>query len=80
MRRWLPAAALAAFVLASTAPGASAAQRARDRLDVYTAVVQADQLRALADQGFELSDVRAVAGGDRGPARAVQGPARRADA
>ena len=62
MRRWLTAAALAAFVLGSTAPGSGAAQRARDRLDVYTAVVQADQLRALADQGFELSDVREVAG------------------
>ena len=63
MRRWLTVAALAAFVLVFMAPGAGAAQRASDRLDVYTAVVQADQLRALADQGFELSDVREVAGG-----------------
>ena len=56
MRRWLTAAALAAFVLVFMAPGAGAAQRARDRLDAYTAVVQADQLRALAEQGFEISD------------------------
>ena len=55
MRRQLLAAATAAFVLACTAQAADAQQRARDRLDVYTAVVQADQLRALADQGFELN-------------------------
>ena len=57
------AAVTAAFVLACTAQAAGAQQRDRDRLDVYTAVVQADQLRALADQGFELNGVRDVAGG-----------------
>ena len=63
MRGRLLAAATAAFVLACTAQAAGAQQRDRDRLDVYTAVVQADQLRALADQGFELNGVRDVAGG-----------------
>jgi hypothetical protein len=63
MRGKVLAAATAALVLAFTAQAAGAQQRDRDRLDVYTAVVQADQLRALADQGFELNGVRDVAGG-----------------
>src|SRR5215218_866703 len=63
MRRWICAAMMAAFVVGCTAQAAGAQQRGRDSLDVYTAVVQEDQLRALADQGFELSGVRQVAGG-----------------
>jgi Zinc carboxypeptidase len=65
MRRWFCAATMVVFVLAGTAQAADAAQRARDRLDVYTAVVEADQLRTLADQGFELNGVREVAGGTK---------------
>ena len=53
----------AAFVLACAAQPAAAQQRDRDRLDVYTAVVNADQLRALAERGFELNAVTDVAGG-----------------
>ena len=62
MRRFVLAATTAAFVLAVAVP-ATAAQRAADRLDVYTAVVNAEQLSALAAQGFELTGVREVAGG-----------------
>ncbi|HEU0303915.1 MAG TPA: hypothetical protein VFR32_04975, partial [Gaiellaceae bacterium] len=61
MRRFVVAAATAALVLAVAVP-ASAAQRPRDRLDVYTAVVNAEQHATLAAQ-FELSGVREVAGG-----------------
>ena len=63
MRRKLLVAVTAAFVLACATQPAAAQQRDRDRLDVYTAVVNADQLRALADRGFELNGVRDVAGG-----------------
>ena len=64
MRRWLSAAAMAAAVLvALTAQPAAGAQRAADRLDVYTAVVRADQLQVLTARGFELSGAREVAGG-----------------
>ena len=62
MRKCVSMVLAAALVLACAGP-AAAQQRAQDRLDVYTAVVQADQLRALADQGFELTGVRDVAGG-----------------
>jgi hypothetical protein len=61
MRRFVLAAVTAALVLAVAVP-ATAAQRPRDRLDVYTAVVNAEQLSTLAVQ-FELSGVREVAGG-----------------
>src|SRR5688500_18320460 len=61
MRRLVLAAATAAFVLAVAVP-ATAAQRPADRLDVYTAVVDAERLSVLAAQ-FELTGVRKVAGG-----------------
>ena len=77
---WLLAAVTAAFVLACTAQAAGAQQRDRERLDVYTAVVQADQLRALADQGFELNGARDVAGGTEVQLVLSKGPARPARA
>jgi hypothetical protein len=62
MRRFVLAAMTAALVLAVALP-ASAAQRPRDRLDVYTAVLNAEQLSALAAHGFELNGTREVEGG-----------------
>ena len=62
MRRFLLVATMGALVLAVTMP-ASGAQRPNDQLDVYTAVVSDEQLSVLAAQGFELTGVRAVAGG-----------------
>jgi Zinc carboxypeptidase len=63
MRRSLFVAVSAALVLALSAPLAAAKQRAADRLDAYTAVVRAAQLGTLAEQGFELTGQRNVAGG-----------------
>jgi hypothetical protein len=66
MRRWLMAAATAALVLGFTAQAAGAAeQRARDRLDVYDAVVTPAQLRALAAQGIDITGQRKAARGIR---------------
>ena len=63
MRRSLLAACTAAIALTLPAPLAAAAQRPADRLDVYTATVNAEQLGTLAEQGFELTGQRAVASG-----------------
>jgi hypothetical protein len=53
MRR-MSCAAVAAVLLLLVGPEAAAAkQPARERLDAYTAVVQAGDLKALADQGFD---------------------------
>ncbi|MGH9249662.1 MAG: M14 family metallopeptidase, partial [Acidimicrobiales bacterium] len=46
------------FTTASAAPSASS-----DRLDAYTAVVQADEIPTIAQQGIEVSGQRAVASG-----------------
>ncbi len=48
----------AGLITASAAPGAG-----RDRLDAYTAVVQAAQLAMIAQQGIEVSGHRQVANG-----------------
>ena len=50
------------FTTASAAPSAGAG-RDPDRLDAYTAVVQADELSAISEQGIEVSGARPVAGG-----------------
>jgi hypothetical protein len=63
MRRWCCAAVLAVSVLAFGAQAAAAQERGRDRLDVYTAVVQPDQLEALTAKGYDVNDGRRVAGG-----------------
>jgi len=63
MRRRLSAATMAALVLALTAQSAVAQERGRDRLEAYTAVVQADGLQTLVDQGYELTGQKQVAGG-----------------
>jgi hypothetical protein len=55
MGRWCLAAATAVVVMGFVAPGAGAAQRAQDRLDVYSAVVQGAQLGELSDQGVDLT-------------------------
>jgi hypothetical protein len=62
MTRFMLVAATGAVMLAVAVP-ASGAQRPNDQLDVYTAVVSDEQLSALAEQGFELTGVRSVAGG-----------------
>jgi zinc carboxypeptidase len=62
MRRMSCTAITAVILLLSAAEAASAAQPSRERLDAYTAVVQAGDLKALADQGFEY-DAEQVAGG-----------------
>ncbi len=43
----------------SAAPSASAPERGRDRLEVYTATVDPEQLTLLAEQGFDLTEARA---------------------
>jgi Zinc carboxypeptidase len=63
MRRSVLVATAATILLALSAQVAAAAQRARDRLDAYTAVVQAGQLGTLAEEGFEVTGQRRVAGG-----------------
>ena len=68
MRRSLVIALVAAVCAAlcvgfTTATAAPSAGRAPDRLDVYTAVVQADELPAISDLGIEVSDPRPVEGG-----------------
>jgi Zinc carboxypeptidase len=62
MRSWLLAAVAAAIVLALSAPLAVGKPPARDRLDAYTAVVKAGDLKTLSDQGFEYHGQK-VAGG-----------------
>src|SRR5919109_196693 len=62
MPRWFCAAAMAALVLVS-APSAVAQQRARDRLDVYTAVVQRDQADSLSARGYDITGARETAAG-----------------
>ena len=53
------------FTTATAAPTRRppSAGRNPDRLDAYTAVVQADELSAISDLGVEVSGARAVAGG-----------------
>ena len=63
MRRCLCVAVSAVLLAALSAPIAGAKQRAADRMNAYTAVVRADQLGTLAEQGFELTGQRKVAGG-----------------
>jgi hypothetical protein len=63
MPRWLCAALLAALVLALSAQGAVGKQRAQDRLDVYTAVVQREQADGLMAEGYDISAARAVSDG-----------------
>jgi hypothetical protein len=63
MRRRVLAAATAALALAAAAPSADAKQRAQDRLDVYTASVQAEQLEALNAGGYDVTAARQAAGG-----------------
>ncbi len=50
--RLAASAAVAVFALSAQIAGAKQ-PRAQDRLDAYTAVVQADDLKTLSDQGFE---------------------------
>jgi hypothetical protein len=57
-------AALCVSTTSSAAPGSpGAAPPGNDRLDAYTAVVTAEQLSALAQQGLDVSDQQPVAGG-----------------
>ncbi len=63
MRRSSCAAIAAAMLFVVFAEAATAKVAARDRLDAYTAVVQAGQLAMLAEQGFDATGQREVAGG-----------------
>ena len=54
------AALCAGLTTASAAPGAG---RDSDRLDAYTAVVQADEMATIAQQGIDVSGQRRVANG-----------------
>ncbi len=60
MRRCLLAAAVAAALLVVAAPAGAAA---RDRLDAYTAIVDARGLAAVTASGFDLEGARKVRGG-----------------
>ena len=53
MQRRLLVAATAAFVLAVGAQAADAKQRPQDRLNAYTAVVDARGLATIAEAGFD---------------------------
>ena len=61
MTRWGVGAALSALITLALAAPAPAAER----LDAYTAVVKSGQLGTLADQGFDITSQRRVAGGLR---------------
>ena len=68
MRRSLVIALVAAVVAAlcvglTTASAAPSVGRDPDRLDAYTAVVQADQLSVISEQGIDVSGARQVAAG-----------------
>jgi hypothetical protein len=68
MRRSLVISLVAAVVAAlcmglTTASAAPSAARDSDRLDAYTAVVQADEIATIAQQGIEVSGQRRVANG-----------------
>ena len=68
MRRSLVIALVAAVCAAlcvgfTTATAAPSAGRAPDRLDVYTAVVPADELPAISEQGIDLGGARPLADG-----------------
>jgi hypothetical protein len=68
MRRSLVISLVAAVVVAlcagfTTASAAPSAGSDSDGLDAYTAVVQADQLSTIAEQGVDVSGQRPVAGG-----------------
>jgi len=68
MRRSLVISLVAAVVAAlcmglTTASAAPSAARDSDRLDAYTAVVQADEIATIAQQGIEMSGQRRVANG-----------------
>ena len=60
MTGWGRSAALAVLMTLALAASASAAQRASDRLDAYTAVVGAGQLATLAEEGFDITGQRRV--------------------
>ena len=60
MRRSLVAVIGAAVVLALSGQVAAAAPAGSDRLDVYTATVDAEQLGTIASQGFDVADQRRV--------------------
>jgi murein tripeptide amidase MpaA len=63
MRGLLFAAAAAVVSLTLSAQVVVAQERGSDRLDMYTAVVDSDQLGTLVEQGFDVSDQRQVDGG-----------------
>jgi uncharacterized protein YqfA (UPF0365 family) len=68
MRRSLVISLVAAVVAAlsvgfTTASAAPSAGRDSDRLDAYTAVVQADEIATIAQQGIEVNGQRRVANG-----------------
>ena len=68
MRRTLVISLVAAVIAAlgvglTSTPAAPSAGRDPDPLDAYTAVVQADQLSAIAQQGIDVSGQRPVANG-----------------
>ncbi len=57
------ATAVLALVLVLGTTAAIAAERGRDRLDAYTAVVTSDELAVLGEQGLDVAGQRAVDGG-----------------
>jgi hypothetical protein len=60
VKRWALVAAAVAIVCALGAQVAAAKQRGSDRLNAYRAVVKADELATLTEQGFDVSDQRRV--------------------
>ena len=65
MKRWTLFAAVVAALCAGlmTASATSSAGRDSDRLDAYTAVVQAAEISTIAEQGIDVSGQRPVANG-----------------
>lgn len=63
MRRGLALVIAAIVGFALMAPVGGAAERGRDRLNAYTAVVDAEQLGQLAEQGYDVGGQRGVADG-----------------
>ncbi|MEX2197094.1 MAG: M14 family zinc carboxypeptidase [Thermoleophilaceae bacterium] len=62
MHRLLSVAIVGVLALALTVPAAIGQERGRDKLDAYTAVVDAEQLRLLREQGFDLTPRRTAGG------------------
>ena len=56
MRRKLVAAVTAALALAAGAQAADANQRSQERLNAYTAVVDARGLATIAEAGFDVAE------------------------